>query len=85
MSSEDTLREYQTLLERKELALMNLEGVVIHAIGNLNLNDPPEALRTLMYGLDLFRRAEQDIEAFRRKHIPQQSQPESPIAAKEAA
>jgi hypothetical protein len=40
----------------RELADLNLYGVVIHAIGNLNLNDPPAALRTLMEGLEFFNR-----------------------------
>ena len=37
-----------------DIALLNLVGVVQHAIGNLNLNDSPAALRTLMRGLDLY-------------------------------
>jgi hypothetical protein len=40
----------------RDLALLNLYGVVLHAIGNLNLNDPPAALRTLMEGLEFFNR-----------------------------
>lgn len=67
MSSEDTLREYQGLLEKAEIARMNLLGVVIHAIGNLNLNDPPQALRTLLDGLEMCVEADGAIEAFRRK------------------
>jgi hypothetical protein len=68
LSSEDTLREYRTLLERQELAHLNLVGVVIHAVGNLNLGDPPAALRTLMLGLEMCVEADGAIEAFRRKH-----------------
>jgi hypothetical protein len=41
----------------RDLALLNLLGVVQHAIGNLNLNDPPAALRTLMRGLEIYNRA----------------------------
>ena len=41
----------------RELASLNLFGVVVHAIGNLNLNDPPAALRTLMEGLEFYTRA----------------------------
>jgi hypothetical protein len=44
-------------LQTRELALLNLFGVVVHAIGNLNLNDPPAALRTLMEGLEFYTRA----------------------------
>ncbi len=82
----ETLREYQKLLENKELALLNLAGVVIHAIGNLNLNDPAAAQRTLMLGLEMCVQADAAIEEFRKKVIPphSQSQP-SQSAAKEAA
>jgi hypothetical protein len=41
----------------RELALLNLLGVVQHAIGNLNLNDPPAALRTLLRGLEFYDQA----------------------------
>jgi len=85
MSSEDTLREYQALLENKELALLNLVGVVIHAIGNLNLNDPAAAQRTLMLGLEMCVEADGAIEEFRRKVTPPHSQSQHPTAAKEAA
>ncbi len=56
----------QTLLEKKELATLNMVGVVIHAIGSLNMNDPAQALHTLMVGLDLYLRADNAITEFRK-------------------
>ena len=41
----------------RDLALLNLYGVVLRAVCNLNLNDPPAALRTLMEGLEFYNRA----------------------------
>jgi hypothetical protein len=38
------------------VAYLNLYGVVLHAIGNLNMNDPPAALKTLMEGLEFYNR-----------------------------
>ncbi len=76
MSSEDTLREYRGLLEHKELMMLNLLGVVIHAIGNLNLNDPPQALRTLLDGLEMCVEADGAIEEFRRNYERKQTQSE---------
>ena len=61
------LFELQTLLEKQEIAHMNLLGVVIHAIGNLNLSDPPAALRTLMRGLELCVEARSNIDRFQSK------------------
>ena len=43
----------------RDLALLNLHGVVIHAIGNLNLHDHPAALKTLMEGLEFYNRVTQ--------------------------
>jgi hypothetical protein len=37
-----------------ELELLNLVGVVQHAIGNLNLNDSAAARRTLMTGYEKY-------------------------------
>ena len=64
----DSLSEFQRLCERRELALLNLLGVVQHAVGNLNLNDPPAALRTLMDGLEFYDRADRAISEFHRTH-----------------
>jgi hypothetical protein len=44
----------------EELAELNLLGVVYHAIGNLNLNDPAAALKTLMRGLELYNRSKEN-------------------------
>jgi hypothetical protein len=60
-----------------ELAELNLVGVVIHAIGNLNLNDSAAALKTLMRGLDLY------LEAQKAEVARKQNQSEN--AVKEAA
>ena len=35
----DSFVEFQYLYDHRELMLLNLVGVVQHAIGNLNLND----------------------------------------------
>lgn len=57
-------QEFQTLLEKRELATVGLVGVVIHAIGNLNLNDHPAALRTLMLGLEKYMDAQNAVDLF---------------------
>jgi hypothetical protein len=77
------LREFQALLEKRELATLNLAGVVIHAIGNLNLNDPPAALRTLMLGFENYTAAQRNVDEFHREQTRNTSQSQS--AAKEAA
>jgi len=61
--------EFQHLYDRRELALLNLVGVVQHAIGNLNLNDPPAALRTLMRGLEVYTLADEAIGEFHDSRI----------------
>ena len=66
----------RTLLEKKELATLNMVGVVIHAIGNLNMNDHPAALRTLMHGLDLYMEADRAITEFQRDQVRKNSQSE---------
>jgi hypothetical protein len=58
------LSEFQTLCELRELALLNLLGVVQHAAASLNLNDPPAALKTLMRGLEMHNRADRAITDF---------------------
>jgi hypothetical protein len=44
-------------MSNRDLALLNLLGVVQHAAANLNLNDPAAALKTLMDGLAFYDRA----------------------------
>lgn len=66
---------FQCLREKRELATLNLAGVVIHAIGNLNLNDPPAALRTLMEGFDNYVRADEAVTKFNQQ--PTKSQKEN--------
>jgi hypothetical protein len=61
------LCEFQRLCDQRELALLNLLGVVQHAVGNLNLNDPPAALRTLMGGLEFYDRVDRAITEFRKQ------------------
>lgn len=46
-------------MDSRELALLNLYGVVLRAVCNLNLDDSPAALRTLMEGLEFYNRATQ--------------------------
>lgn len=80
--------ELQTLLEKKELATLNLVGVVIHAIGNLNLNDPPAALRTLMHGLENYVVADEAITKFHqqeRKQTQSEKENQDGNASKSAA
>jgi len=68
--------ELVTLLEKKELATLNMVGVVLHAIGNLNMNDHPAALRTLMQGLALYMDADQAISDFQQLQNRKQTQSE---------
>ena len=56
--------EFQKIYDRRELVLLNLVGTVQHAIGNLNLNDPPAALRTLMRGYEMYVLADEAISKF---------------------
>jgi hypothetical protein len=85
----DSLAEFTHLCEVRELALLNLLGVVQHAVANLNLNDPPTALRTLMGGLEVYDRADQAITEFHEAEFRKQSPPSQPqplqSAAEEAA
>jgi hypothetical protein len=68
------LPEFLTLCEKKELATLNLVGVVIHAIGNLNLNDHPTALRTLMHGLEKYMLADEAVNKFHRTQMKKENE-----------